>query len=104
MTSDIGPYGTVLAILAMAAVTYAMRVGGFWLMGRVALTPRLRRILGALPGAVVIATVVPIIAREGPTAAIAIAAAGVVMVVLRNDFLAVLVGMATAALARTFVF
>ena len=33
------------AILAMAAATYLMRVGGFWLMGHVPLTARMRRML-----------------------------------------------------------
>ncbi len=92
--------GTVLAILIMAAATYPMRVGGFWLMGRVLLTPRLQRVLEALPGTVVVATIVPILAGEGGPAALAIAAAGAAMLVWRNDLLAVLVGMAVAALAR----
>jgi uncharacterized membrane protein len=100
MTADLGAAGTVLAILAMAVVTYPLRAGGFWLMGHVALTPRLRRILEALPGAVVVATVLPILAREGIPAALAIAAAGVAMALLRNDFLAVIAGMAAVALAR----
>jgi uncharacterized membrane protein len=103
MTGDLGAAGTVLAILAMAAVTYPMRVGGYWLMGHVPLTPRLRKILEALPGAVVVATVVPILAREGLPAAIAIAAAGAVMLALRNDFLAVIAGMAAVALARAIL-
>jgi uncharacterized membrane protein len=91
---------TLVAILVMAAVTYPLRVGGFWLMGHVPLTPRLRRILEALPGTVVVATIVPILAAEGRTAFLAIAAAGAVMLIRRNDLLAVLVGMAVAAAAR----
>ena len=46
-----------MAILAMAAVTYAIRAGGFWLMGYVPLTPRVRSILNALPGSVVVAVI-----------------------------------------------
>ena len=91
---------TVAAILLMAAVTYPMRVGGYWLMGHVPLTPRLQRMLEALPGTVVVATIVPILAGEGRPAALAIAAAGAVMLVRRNDLLAVLAGMAVAAAAR----
>lgn len=93
---------TLFAILVMAAVTYPMRVGGFWLMGHVPLTPRLQRMLEALPGTVVVATIVPILASDGPPAALAIAAAGAVMLVRRNDLLAVVVGMAAAALARAY--
>jgi branched chain amino acid efflux pump len=94
-------FGVPAAILAMAVATYAMRAGGFWLMARVPVTPRLRRMLEALPGSVVAAAVLPLIAREGPVAALAIAAAGVVMLVTRKDLLAVLAGMAVAAGART---
>ena len=92
--------GVLAAILAMAAATYAMRAGGFLLMAYVPLTPRLRRMLDALPGSVVVAAVLPILVREGPVAALAIAAAGAVMLLRRNDLLAVLTGMAVAAGAR----
>jgi uncharacterized membrane protein len=88
------------AILAMGAATYAMRACGFWLMSRVPLTPRLRRMFEALPGSVVVATVLPIIVREGPVAALAIGAASTVMLVWRSDLLAVITGMAVAAAAR----
>jgi uncharacterized membrane protein len=100
---DLGNFGTVAAILAMGAVTYAMRAGGFWLMAHVPLTPRVRRTLDALPGTVVVATVLPIVVREGLPAALAIAAAGAAMLIRRNDFLAVLAGMAAAAAARAWL-
>ena len=93
-------WGMAAAIAAMAVATYAMRAGGFWLMAHVPPSACLRRMLEALPGSVVVATVLPIIVREGFAAAIAIAAAGAVMLVRRNDLLAVLTGMAVAALAR----
>jgi len=92
--------GVPAAILVMAVATYAMRAGGFWLMARVPVTPRLRRMLQALPGSVVAAAVLPFIVREGPVAALAIAAAGAVMLVTRKDLLAVLAGMAVAAGVR----
>jgi branched chain amino acid efflux pump len=97
-----GP-GTVAAILAMGAVTYAMRAGGFWLMGHVPLTARVRRMLEALPGTVVVATVLPIAVREGLPAMLGVAAACGAMLLRRNDFLAVIVGMAVAALARSWL-
>ena len=101
--ADLGGPGTIAAILAMGAVTYAMRAGGFWLMGHVPLTPRVRRMLEALPGAVIIATVLPIAVREGVPAILAIAAAVGAMLLRRNDFLAVIVGMTVAALARAYL-
>ena len=100
---DLGGSATLAAILAMAAVTYAMRAGGFWLMAHVPLTARVRRILGALPGTVVVATVLPLVVRDGVPALLAIAAACGVMLIRRNDFLAVLAGMAAAALARLWL-
>lgn len=97
-----GP-GTIAAILAMGAVTYAMRAGGFWLMGHVPLTPRVRRMIEALPGAVVISTVLPIAVSEGVPAMLAITAAVGAMLIRRNDFLAVIAGMTVAALARAWL-
>ena len=100
---DLGGSAALAAILAMGAVTYAMRAGGFWLMAHVPLTARVRRILGALPGTVVVATVLPLVVRDGVPAMLAIAAACGAMLVRRNDFLAVLAGMAAAALARAWI-
>jgi len=100
---DLGSFGTLAAILAMGIATYAMRAGGFWLMAHVPLTARLRRMLDALPGAVVVATVLPIVVREGVPAVLAIAAAGAAMMIRRDDFLAVLAGMAAAAAAREWL-
>ena len=91
----------LLAIAVMAATTVLIRAGGFWLMGRVPLTPRVRRMLEALPGSIVAAIVVPIVAKIGPTALLAVAAAAAVMVFRRNELLAVAVGVAVAVLARS---
>jgi branched chain amino acid efflux pump len=99
MTIEQGP-GVLAAILAMVVATYAMRAGGFWLMQHVPLTARLKRMLEALPGSVVVATVLPIAVREGPVVALAIVAAGAVMLLWRRDLLAVVTGMAVAAVAR----
>jgi uncharacterized membrane protein len=93
-------WGVFAALLAMALATYAMRAGGYWLMGRVALTPRLTRMLEALPGSIVAATVLPIVVKGGAVALLAVGTAGVLMWVKRNDFLAVLAGMAVAAALR----
>jgi uncharacterized membrane protein len=101
--SDLGGPGAIAAILAMGAVTYGMRAGGFWLMGHVPLTPRVRRMLEALPGTVVVATVLPLAVREGLPAMLAVAAAIGAMLIRRNDFLAVIAGMAVAALARAWL-
>ncbi len=100
MNVDLGSCGVVIAILAMALVTYPMRAGGYWLMGHVPLTPRLRRILEALPGTVVVATVLPLLFREGIAAGAAIAAALLVTLIRRNDFIALIAGVGAAAAVR----
>ena len=88
------------AILAMAAATYLMRVGGFWLMGHVPLTARMRKMLEALPGAVVAAIVLPVMVKTGGPAFLAIGATVALMVIRRNEFLALAAGIAVAAMAR----
>ena len=89
-----------LVIGAMTAVNYAIRVGGFILMGYVPLTPRVRSILNALPGAVVMAIVVPLMVRGGLPASAAVLVSVAVMAWRRNDLFAVVCGMGAAALLR----
>jgi uncharacterized membrane protein len=96
--------GVLAAIAAMALATYAMRAGGFWMMGHVPPSPRLRKMLEALPGSVIVAAVLPIVVRDGLTAMLAIGAAVVVMLIARRDILAVIAGMAVAASARALGF
>ena len=61
--------------------------------------PRLRRMLDALPGAVIAATVAPILLHGGIRAVAAVLAAVLTMIVARNDFAAVIAGVAVAAAA-----
>ena len=91
---------TLLALLAMGVSTFLMRAGGYWLMAHVPLTARVRHMLEALPGALVVAIVLPIAVRSGATAFLAIAAAAAMMVLRHNGFLAVVTGLIVAALAR----
>ena len=95
-----GSTGAFLAILAMAAATYFCRVSGFWLMGQVTLTPRMNRALAALPGSIVVATVLPIALRSGLPAVLAVAAAVAVMMVRRSELIALIAGLAVASGAR----
>lgn len=98
--SENDPAGFAVVIVAMALVAYVMRAGGYWLIGRVTIGPRLRRMLDALPGAVIASTVVPLALKGGPSALLALAAAGATMLIVRNDFVAVLAGVSVVALAR----
>jgi uncharacterized membrane protein len=90
----------MIAFAVMTAVTVASRLGGFWLMGYVNVTPRVRRMLDALPGSIIVAAALPVAVNGGPIVMVALAAAITVSVIRRNDFLAVATGMLVAAAAR----
>lgn len=96
------PYGFAAVLVAMTAVVYLSRISGFWLIGRVTIGPRLQRMLNALPGAIIVSTVAPILINGGISAWCAVAAALGTMIVLRNDFAAVLAAVGIATLVRAF--
>ena len=95
-------HGAIIAILAMAAATYLTRISGYWLMGHVPMTQRVRRSLEVLPGAIMAATVVPIVAKVGPAALVAVAVALASMLTRRNELLAVVFGMGSVAVVRAY--
>ena len=95
-------HGALIAIVAMAAATLMTRVSGYWLMGHIPLTRRVRRSLEVLPGAIMAATIVPIVAKVGPVALLAVVVAALGMMVKRNEFLAVGLALAAASFARAF--
>ena len=96
------PAGFAAVVAGMAIAVYLTRIGGYWLIGRVTIGPRLRRMLDALPGAVIASSLAPILFHGGLRAALAMGAAAVAMIVLRNDFAAVLAGVAVAAAGFAF--
>jgi uncharacterized membrane protein len=100
MSGDLGAAGVWLIIAVMAIVTYAMRAGGFLLMGYVPMTARVRAFLQALPGAVVVSLVVPVAVSGGIAATTSVLAALAMMAWWRNDLVAVISGVVAAALAR----
>ena len=93
-------HGTTLAaILVMAVLTYATRLAGYALVRRLPLSPRSRRALDAVPGAVLVALVAPATLAHG--LADALAGAITVVAALRLPVLAVvLVGVLAAGLLR----
>lgn len=92
--------GVWMAIGAMVAMTVLAKTMGFWILGRVPLTARVRRGLEALPGGVILATVVPITLESGPAGLIGIGVATLVMVLTKKDWLAVALGLAAVAAYR----
>ncbi len=91
-----------IAILAMTAMTYLMRAGGFWLMAHVRITPRVRRMLEALPGSVVVAIVLPGVVKAGLPAYAGLAGVVGIMIATGNQFLGVAIGVGLVALVRYF--
>jgi uncharacterized membrane protein len=104
MMNEALTHGPLIAILAMAAATLATRFAGYWLMGHIPMTRRVRRCLEILPGAIMAAIVVPIVAKVGVVALFAIIVAMVSMILRRNEFVAVGFALVTAALLRAYGF
>jgi uncharacterized membrane protein len=102
--SDLVHSDVMLAFAVMMVVTVASRLGGFWLMGYVNITPRVRRMLDALPGSIIIAAALPVAVNGGPIVLLAITAAVATTIIRRNEFVAVITGMIVAALARAMGF
>lgn len=95
--------GALLAIALMALVTYACRSGGYWLMGRVTMSPRVEIGLTYLPGAVLISLVVPAMAEEGVPGVCAVVVTAVAMRRTNNLLIAMVVGIGTVWLVRQIV-
>jgi uncharacterized membrane protein len=94
--------GVATAILAMTLATYLCRVSGYFMMNVIPLTPPLRRALAALPGSIVAAAVLPTVERGGLAAGLALMAALAMMMIRRNEILALVAGLAVAGAARAW--
>jgi uncharacterized membrane protein len=92
-----GPWGAVVAIAGMALATYLCRASGVVLMSRVRITPRVERALRALPGSIVLATIVPIAFESGPPALVGLGVAVAAMALTRFELAAIAAGLASVA-------
>ena len=90
-----GPWGPALAIAAMALATFLCRVAGAVVMSRITITPRVNRGLRALPGSIVLATIVPVTLDQGGAAIAS-------LVVTRREAIALAAGLGTLSLIRAF--
>lgn len=93
---------TFYTIIAMASMTYLARIGGFMLMRNRALSPRAMAVMQAAPGCVLISLIAPnfMTGNMADLAALGITAA----VAVRLPMLpTVFIGMATAAILRSFI-
>lgn len=89
-----------LAVLGMTAITYSLRAGGYWVMGRLPITPRVRRGLEALPGAIIVSTVLPIVLQGGLAVGLCLIVAAAAQIKLRKEYIAVFCAAAAAAALR----
>ncbi len=94
------PWGSVAAIAAMALVTFLCRIAGVAVMSRVRITPRFERGLRALPGSIILATILPAVIDNGWPALVALGAAVVAMAVTRIDIVGLVAGLGTLAVIR----
>jgi uncharacterized membrane protein len=93
-------YGNYIVALAMAATTYLLRIGGFWLIGQIGVPPALQRAFDALPGSIIIAICMPTVLSGGTAAHAGMLTTLAVMIGLRNELLAVGIGLAVVIGAR----
>jgi uncharacterized membrane protein len=97
-----GPWGSALVIASMALATYLCRIAGVAIMSRVRITPRIERGLRALPGSIIMATILPVALDNGPPAILALTATIVTMVVTRSELAGLLTGLGALAVIRAF--
>ena len=97
------PWGSALAVAAMTLVTFLCRIGGVVLMSHVRITPRIERGLRALPGSIILATILPVALDNGFPALIALGAAVTVMALTRIDLLGLAAGLGTLSVIRAFL-
>lgn len=97
------PWGAILAIAGMTLVTFLCRISGVVLMSRVRITPRIERGLRALPGSIILATILPAALDSGWPAIAALGAAITVMAITRIDVLSLATGLGTLAMIRALL-
>ena len=88
------------AILLLGLASLACRLGGFFLMRYVSITPRVEAWLRAIPIALIGAVLGPAAVNGGPPEWLGIVAAIGLMYVTANEFVAVIGGCAAVALVR----
>jgi uncharacterized membrane protein len=97
---DLATWGAALAIAGMATVTFLCRIAGVVVMSRMRLTPRMERGLRALPGSIIMATILPVVLENGFPAIVALAATIVTMALVKIDLVALAAGLGTLSILR----
>ena len=87
-----------IAILLVAALTFASRLIGALLMSRVDASPSLERFLDGLSVSVIAALVASILAQGGMREAVAVGVAALIMFKSKNAVWSMIVGMTVASM------
>ncbi len=93
---------TLLTILTMALVTYATRVSGYLLLRNRVLSARMRRMLEAIPGCVLIAVIAPAFATQNIANLLALALT--LLLASRCSFVVTVVGSIVLTALLRYVF
>jgi uncharacterized membrane protein len=91
-------------VLGFGFASLACRIGGFWLMRFVSITPKLEAALKATPLAVMVGIVAPAAAHGSYAEILALLVIAALMRFTRNDLISGVGGMATVALWRMLQF
>ena len=86
---------TIIAVMTVAAAL--CRLGGYWFMGLIPITPRVEAGLNAIPLAVMVGIMVPPILRGGIPEAAGVAITMAAVRLGANDLIAILLGLGTVA-------
>lgn len=94
---------SLITILGMAAITYAIRAGGLLLANRLPTTGFAAAWMRHIPGAVLASLVAPAIASGGVPETIGAAVVALTFLVTRNLFAAMVGGVLVVYLGRTLL-
>ena len=92
-----------ITILGMALVTYATRMGGLWLLSRFTLSKRVMVGLEYMPGAVIVAIIIPDLLKAGLPGILASLVTLLIALQTKNMFLSLLGGVGAILLFRSFL-
>ncbi len=90
----------LLFVLIVGAAALACRLGGFWMMRFVTITPRIEAALRATPLAVMVGLVAPAALKGGLVEAAALLVTAATMKLTGNDLISAVAGVAVVAAGR----
>ncbi|AZC19385.1 AzlD family protein [Pseudomonas sp. CMR5c] len=92
--------GLLLIVSIMAVVTLATRWGGVLVMSCVPINQRVRQLIGAMSGSVLVAVLAPLAVTGDSGARLALLTTAVIMLLLKKPLPAIAAGIVAAGLLR----